>query len=409
MSGSEESESFFAVLGLPVDVDDDALIRKTFYKLSRQSHPDKFLDPIEREEASKRQMNINEAFTVLKEKDTRDRYRQQLLNPRLVTAGVDSRMTIVYSVRESVHLDDKTAREKEEMMARWIRTQFLTPRKFSARRTELHTGSEVLKGEKVFTVLKVTMRWRFIVTINGHVDRTPVGQSKTAMTYDEMPFLVPISDSGGNGVARAFPSYPAAPTTTGPEADAYAERKATVGRIYAGLSCDDIDAIIHDATEDDTMEEAGTVDVNSFPVIMKILKGRFDVEQDLKRLVKETATERFTTIHPGVTVTSRSVVVDDKESDMLGLEPLQFRIPIALTQYTYKRTRYDIMVNLATGEMAGGRPYSKVKKALADAGVRVAKVGLKVGRGVASRVVGSMIEMPEEEEEATSVEEEPEE
>ena len=54
----------FSILGVSREASDDD-IKKAYRKLARENHPDKFTDPAERDRASEKMKEINEAYDAL--------------------------------------------------------------------------------------------------------------------------------------------------------------------------------------------------------------------------------------------------------------------------------------------------------------------------------------------------------
>ena len=68
---SEDNEDYYAILGIKKDAT-EAEVKKAYRKLALKWHPDK--NPNNREEAEKKFKKINEAYSVLSDKDKRRQY-----------------------------------------------------------------------------------------------------------------------------------------------------------------------------------------------------------------------------------------------------------------------------------------------------------------------------------------------
>lgn len=82
-----ETATYFDILGVPEDCEDDELIKQQYRKLAFQHHPDRQSDPEQKEVETMVMAKINQAYDTLKDPEKRKHYRQQLHNPEAVGLG----------------------------------------------------------------------------------------------------------------------------------------------------------------------------------------------------------------------------------------------------------------------------------------------------------------------------------
>ena len=70
------TEDKYSILGIPKTAS-QADIKAAYLKLARERHPDRFKDPVEREEAARRFQLINEAFNLLRDDVRRRKYDEE--------------------------------------------------------------------------------------------------------------------------------------------------------------------------------------------------------------------------------------------------------------------------------------------------------------------------------------------
>ncbi|KAG9392844.1 Co-chaperone protein HscB [Carpediemonas membranifera] len=369
------SKNHFQILGLTPDVDDDGIVRKAYYKMSRAHHPDKATTEEERQIASKRQTLINQAFDALKDSGSRKRYHDELLNPQLADSMKNAR-TLVFELTKKVDLFDEV--KLKQHTEAWVKRLHLTPGSFKAKRVHLHT-EEARQGFKTFPIVRLMMSYRFLIKATV-IDADGAKTSRNiALTFDNEPVVIPMK-SGPTDVHTVFPSYP----YVGEDEDDYPEylqSTMVLTEQVNGLLFDP-KQYEGDMREMPEMGEMEAPDMDDLVFMLTALRLKFAQGKEVKKKAKAAGREFFES--RGLTVAELSLTEDPvyTEEHSGEVDMIQYRVPVAYMPYEFRKKRnkpgerFIVVVNMATGEFCGDHPLSTFKQAGLMLGIGAAGVAL---------------------------------
>eukprot|EP00767_Chilomastix_cuspidata_P001357 gnl/Chilomastix_cuspidata/1469.p2 GENE.gnl/Chilomastix_cuspidata/1469~~gnl/Chilomastix_cuspidata/1469.p2 ORF type:complete len:388 (+),score=154.71 gnl/Chilomastix_cuspidata/1469:370-1533(+) len=374
------SGTYFQILGVPEDCEDETLINQNYRKLALKYHPDRVRDPQKKEEATFIMSQINEAYDVLKNAESRHKYRHDLHNPDLGEGAslFDYKNVRVYRARSKVSPAGLTA-----PFRRWAKMLHLLPLAFSRYASAPKLVGEPMRVTVDMLHLSFGMRavFTYEVLVNssarpGELERL---EGDREVTTEGLSFSFPLNLLQ----PEAFVETELVPSMT----RAFTDKPKLVEKVLHHLEA--VPCTLPgeapgrvpppEAAELDETDEMR--DVHIPEAVQEYLAIQFSTStwsaagDARRRAIEELRADEAAHGH-----TVRSVSAHEIASarDITDISATIVRTQVICQPYKYRGKRYVFLCNTATGEAAGSRPYSVGKMMLLGVGGVIGGVALLV-------------------------------
>lgn len=416
-----ETATFFDILGVPEDCDDDELIKQQYRKLAFQHHPDRQTDPEQKELETIVMAKINQAYDTLKDPAKRQRYRQQLHNPEAV--GLGESFGNFEGVR-IVRLRPKIQPTEAEITPRlkeWGKHLKLKPMTFKLslkhlkypfppKLLDLHVLHLSIPIKFVFATAVILQRpkYKYHNPFSSSSSSSNNTNNTTLSTQNEeftkqidreisldttVVINIPLDGLNGsemfirNAIIPALSTPPSATSSNVVKKlpKSLATLGVTLNEAIVGHQETDMFGrtpplqaeVISDLTNpsgnsnnNQQVEDIHLSDDILQPIVQMITVQLWSLASQLRKQAFEQAIKIVEEEIKGTEwiPVQAEVEEDETKRDVGEMAVLSLRVPVIIQIFKYHHKDYAFILNAATGETCGVRPYSFGKRILAGVG-----------------------------------------